>query len=665
MPARGPYGRAWHGVGPGPTFDRQVRVTTLPPTSGADTRQPPTRAEEVHRHRIRSIASLVEIARQIQSGAQAARLRRQILMASMGLLDARTGAVFRTEADGRVRLVEVLGARADLHPGGTLPLAERARSVLQTPAAFQVLAEKSDAEPWRTLARQLDPGLVPGAVFRLEGRSGLTGFILLGNIPAPPAGTREDPGLYSTLAGLIGIISHMAAPARPGRGGPGAPRGGGPVAPGAKIKELRELEPALRRFIGESLAIERILNDLIGVAGTNCPVLFEGESGTGKEQLARIIHEITCGEDAPFEAINCGAIPEALVESELFGHVPGAFTGATREHRGVFERANAGTVFLDEIAEMPPSAQVKLLRVLQEGTFAPVGGEELRRCTCRVIAATNRDLIREVEARRFRNDLFYRLNVFPIRIPPLRERNEDVPLLVREFLGRDAAEAGRPPLEVAEDAMLRLSVYAYPGNVRELQNIVRTLLVEARGATQIKDEHVVAVFSRHRVNKPVQPPAEGQVADAATPRRDQAAENGGEVGRWVLTELRRYFFNLALAERMLVDRRRDSADRRLVPVAWRSELTYYFQGECLRALAELDWDREAAAARVAGSDQMAPRVRRGLDHLLDGALAAIRQAGATPELQLATLRRRFGKLPDFYTSYVRELAAEFAHGRWG
>ena len=136
------------------------------------------------------------------------------------------------------------------------------------------------------------------------------------------------------------------------------------------------------------------------------------------------------------------------------------------------------------------------------------------------------------------------------------------------------------------------------------------------------------------------------------------------MGRWVLAELRRYFFNLALAERMLMDRRRESPDRRLVPVAWRSELTYYFQGECLRALAESSWDREAAAVRVAGSERMTPRVRRALDHLLDGALEAIRQAGATPELRLATLRSRFAKLPDAYEGSLRELASEFERGRW-
>ncbi|MGH7730586.1 MAG: hypothetical protein ACRENJ_04970, partial [Candidatus Eiseniibacteriota bacterium] len=190
-------------------------MKTLSSPSALPFRRPPASADETHRLRIRSIASLVEIARQVQSGARAARLRRQILMASMGLLDARAGAVFRTEPDGRVRLVEILGARTGLRPGVMLPLAEQARSGLQTPAAFLVLADEADAEPWRALAHDLDPGLAPRAVFRLEGASGPTGFILLANIPAPAPGTREDPGLYSTLAGLIGLISHMVAPARP------------------------------------------------------------------------------------------------------------------------------------------------------------------------------------------------------------------------------------------------------------------------------------------------------------------------------------------------------------------------------------------------------------------------------------------------------------------
>ncbi len=316
-------------------------------------------------------------------------------------------------------------------------------------------------------------------------------------------------------------------------------------------------------------------------------------------------------------------------------------------------------MFLDEIAEMPLSAQVKLLRVLQDGTFSPVGGEELRHCGSRVIAATHRDLRREVAARRFREDLYYRLNVFPIRIPPLRDRREDIPELVREFLNRHATEAGRPAVEVEADAMRRLSIYAYPGNVRELQNIVRTLLVEARGAASITDQHVVAVFSRHRLADPLA--AAGQAPDAS----EEEISHDANVGPWVLSELRRYFFNLALAERMLEDRRRTAPDRHQVPVFSRSGLTYYLHGECLRAMAEEGWDQEAAARRVARVERLVPKVKVKLDFMMACALDAARRAEPTAAGRLSALEARFPKLPDGYRRYLQSFAEEFGKGRWG
>jgi transcriptional regulator with GAF, ATPase, and Fis domain len=530
--------------------------------------------------------------------------------------------------------------------------------MLKAAGPLRVLTEPGDIETWSSIIHPLDPEFTPRVLVPLDGVGRPRGFILLGNLRAGGVDPSRDHSRCSALAGLIGIINAVRGVADSNRGARASGAGLRRSAPaaGTNLGELRDLEPALQRFVGSSPAVERILYDVIGVAGTNCPVLFEGESGTGKEQLARIIHLIAYGERAPFEALNCGAIPEALVESELFGHVQGAFTGANRRHRGVFERANGGTVFLDEIAEMPPAAQVKLLRVLQEGAFSPVGGEDLCHCSCRIIAATNRDLHREVEARRFRQDLFYRLNVFPIRTPPLRERREDIPALVQEFLKQSAAETGLAPLEVDEDAMRRLSIYSYPGNVRELQNIVRTLLVEARGAT-ITDPHVAAVFSRHRVT-------ERPTQDEPEPGADERPSGGEDVGGWVLVQLRRYFFNLALTERMLEERRRAGGGRGGVPVSSRSGLTYYFQGECLRALAETGWDRQAAAARIAGRDAMTMRVRRALDHLLDGALGVLERGGETAEARVASLQTRWIKLPEFYQGHVRRLSERYEAGVW-
>ena len=615
-------------------------------------------AADALRRRVRSIASLVEIALRARGGEDSERLDRQILISVMGVIGARSGAHFSLSSDGRATLCDCVCTAQSPPAELVMPLPAPLLSALRSGETLRPLGRLEVAQ-WLPLTRLVDPGIMPSVLIRLDGDGSGLEFMLLGNLEDVLPGAGEEHALRSSLAGLVELIGvrgiRTIGPAVAGRGTAG---GGSDSCERESLAELRKLEPALRRFVGVSRAIESVLSDLIGVAGANVPILFEGESGTGKEQLARIAHELACGEDAPFEAVNCGAIPEALVESELFGHAAGAFTGATRDHRGVFERAGGGTVFLDEIADMPLPAQVKLLRVLQEGTFTRVGGEEMRRCGARIIAATNRDLQRDVAARRFRQDLFYRLNVFPIRIPPLRERPEDIPLLVHDTLDRLSLETGQPPRSVEPDAMRRLAVYAYPGNVRELQNIVRALSVEARGVSRITDAQVIAVFSRHRLSHPES--AAGPAPSSSGPPVIESEE----VGHWVIEELRRYFFNLALAERMLEDRRRTGSDRRAVPVFSRSGLTYYLQGECFRALAECGWDRAGAASRVAGDAQLLPRVRAKLDHFLDAALEALKSADSSRDARLALMRSRFSKLPECYAPHLRRLVDEYHAGRW-
>jgi transcriptional regulator with GAF, ATPase, and Fis domain len=214
------------------------------------------------------------------------------------------------------------------------------------------------------------------------------------------------------------------------------------------------------------------------VATLASPVLLLGETGTGKEVLAHAIHEMSPRRDTPFVRVQCGAIPESLLDSELFGHEKGAFTGATSVRYGRFERAHQGTVFLDEIGELTPDAQVKLLRVLQEKEFERVGGSETLRVDVRVIAATHRDLPERVRQGRFREDLFFRLNVFPLTIPPLRQRREDIPQLLQNFLNSKCRELNlpQPPLPDAE-TLAKLQAYNWPGNVRELQNVVERALI--------------------------------------------------------------------------------------------------------------------------------------------------------------------------------------------
>ena len=216
------------------------------------------------------------------------------------------------------------------------------------------------------------------------------------------------------------------------------------------------------------------------MAPTDATVLIQGESGTGKELVARAIHDRSLRRERPFVVINCSAYPSTLLESELFGHEKGAFTGAVRRKIGRFEQADGGTVFLDEIGEIPSTAQIKLLRVLQSQKFERLGGESTIGVDVRVLAATNRNLIEEVQAGRFREDLFYRLNVIPIKLPPLQRRGNDIPLLAHHFLKRFAAEQAKPLERFSSEAMRLFMAYSWPGNVRELENSVEHAVVLAK-----------------------------------------------------------------------------------------------------------------------------------------------------------------------------------------
>jgi transcriptional regulator with GAF, ATPase, and Fis domain len=252
-------------------------------------------------------------------------------------------------------------------------------------------------------------------------------------------------------------------------------------------QESQGLREELRKYteadgiVARSDAMRRVLDSADLVAGHDATVLLRGESGTGKELLARRIHRLSRRARQPFVSVNCGALPETLIESELFGHERGDFTGASGRHRGRFERANNGTIFLDEVAELPPSVQVKLLRVLQEGEFERLGGEETIRVNVRVLAATHQPLERMMERGTFRADLFYRLNVFPIVIPPLRERTEDIPALARALLGEISQRLGCRIPPIRTTALTKLVDHPWRGNVRELANTLERELIVSRG----------------------------------------------------------------------------------------------------------------------------------------------------------------------------------------
>jgi two-component system nitrogen regulation response regulator GlnG len=246
-----------------------------------------------------------------------------------------------------------------------------------------------------------------------------------------------------------------------------------PVETSAVPQEARDSEERLP-LIGRSASMQEIYRTIARLTTADLTVMINGESGTGKELVARALHDYGKRRGGPFIAVNMAAIPRELIESELFGHERGAFTGATNRSQGRFEQANGGTLFLDEIGDMPPEAQTRLLRVLQEGEFTSVGGRQPIKANVRIIAATHRDLRNSIRLGQFREDLFYRLNVVPIRLPPLRERSEDIPLLARHFLER-AREDGLPGKILDQSAVDRLKQHSWPGNVRELENLMRRL----------------------------------------------------------------------------------------------------------------------------------------------------------------------------------------------
>ncbi|HEV3258595.1 MAG TPA: sigma 54-interacting transcriptional regulator [Gemmataceae bacterium] len=270
------------------------------------------------------------------------------------------------------------------------------------------------------------------------------------------------------------------------------------------------------QIIGRSPALLDVLDQVGRVAPTDATVLVTGETGTGKELIARAVHSASPRRGKPLIKVNCAALPAGLVESELFGHEKGAFSGAIARRQGRFELADGGTLFLDEIGELPAEAQVKLLRVLQEREFDRVGGATPIRVDVRVIAATNRDLLKEVQEKRFREDLYYRLNVFPVRLPPLRELQDDIPLLVHFLVNKFAARVGKRLDGVSRATMERLQDYPWPGNVRELENALERAVILAAGPTlEVAPDLLPAPAKTRPVEERAQPEVAGTAAVAA------------------------------------------------------------------------------------------------------------------------------------------------------
>jgi two-component system nitrogen regulation response regulator NtrX len=289
------------------------------------------------------------------------------------------------------------------------------------------------------------------------------------------------------------------------------------------------------QMVGESPALQAVRETITRVGPTTGRVLITGENGTGKELVARAVHEGSLRRSRPFVEVNCAAIPSELIESELFGHMKGSFTGAVTDREGRFEQADRGTLFLDEIGDMSASTQAKVLRALQEGVITPIGGAKPIQVDVRVIAATNRDLGEEIAAGRFREDLFYRLNVVPIQVPPLRERREDIPALVSHFARQLAAGAGAPGKRFDGAAVARLQRRSWPGNIRELRNAVERLLILAPGK-------LITVADVLRVLGPAGP---DESPESEIPQEDSlAGVKDGSERHYILAKLREFGWNI-------------------------------------------------------------------------------------------------------------------------
>jgi len=572
------------------------------------------------RRRVRELATLYEIARALLGARDQAQAASRIVYSGMGAMGVRSGAMFATDERGRCRLLHAAGL-PEVDPGASLLLPAAAREwVLRHgafalgPASARVLGPIRD-----TFTGRWDAAF--GAA--VADAHGLAALLVFGPRLLSSGDDDETLAVLESLAGLAGqaLQAYPASADRPAE-----------RRAARSIESLRERHPALRAMIGSAAALLETSEDLLAVAPTRFPVLLTGESGSGKELAARAIHELSERTAGPLEVADCASIPRELIESELFGHVRGSFTGAHRDRRGAFELAHRGTLFLDEIGEMPLQLQTRLLRVLQEGRFRRVGDEQVIEVDVRVIAATNRDLRAEVQRRRFREDLYYRLNVFAVRVPALRERLEDLPALVNHFLARQGRDLGVREWRLEPGVIPALERHAWPGNVRELSNFCAGLGVRARASGRIGVDDLEQVWRRQHPGEPA-------------PWAATAAAARGRVGDWALEQARASRFNLIEAARLL--KRKQRGGQR-VPLTERSALSYYLTGEILRALAESGGDPDVAARRVAGDEDSVARVAGRVRKICE----ALREANGEGE----PLRRRFSKLPAGYEDYLRRAA---------
>jgi transcriptional regulator with GAF, ATPase, and Fis domain len=616
--------------------------------------------------RIFELLTLVETSRELLRAHDADDVARRVLLSVIGVLGASSASVLRRDP---------IGERMELLVHAGLELEERLEFHLPSSMA-EAFEQKSDGRPFR-----VDQDLVQGpardflhsydkvletldaaVVCPLIGRQGLFGFLLLGRRLLSEGYSSNDLEVFASLAELYTLALERGAGPAPilGRASAEVPR-----EVSLALHELRELYPPLRGILGESEVILQLFRDMVQLAPSRATVLIQGESGTGKEVVARAIHELSARQGGPLEIVDCSSIPRELIESELFGHVRGAFTGAVRDRRGAFELAHRGTLFLDEIGDMSLASQTRLLRALQEGRFRPVGGEKTRSVDVRVIAATNVDLREAVARGEFRKDLFYRVQVYPLRLPPLRERVGDIAILSRAFLKRFYADFGLTEPTVDPEVIAALQAHLFPGNVRELQNMVEALAIRSRDERHVRLEHLRRVFASQQLT---QRPLTAAQSEEGSPHLLRTDTEGGEkppapsgsrtesqeepsstrsgiddaAARQILRAWRQNGFNLLEASRRLKSLRAQGED---VAIVDRVQMNHYLDGETLKAFVACGSAVEVVDLLTAGS-QPRHRVARRTTRLLHQALKAMEDD---------SLKETFQRLPAQYEPVLKEL----------
>jgi Nif-specific regulatory protein len=482
-----------------------------------------------------SFDALYEITRAVNSILEPDRLLERILEEAMAHLNAERGFVFLADPEGSNEFSVVAEKNFGTQQTSNAFAASSSvvRAVLESGTPVLTYDAQSD-ERFEASASIMTQKILSIICIPLRLSDRTTGAVYLDSSVSRRAFTEESMKFLT-------VFGHLAAVALEN-----ARRYTRLQAENRRLQEAVDLSQRFSHLIGASLPWKRVLERMERVLDVNVAVLITGESGTGKEMIARTIHDHGSRGDQPFIAVNCAAIPEQLLESELFGYVRGAFTGASSDKKGLVEAADGGTLFLDEVTDLPPAMQAKLLRLLQEKEYRRVGDTKNRRADIRVIAATNRQAAEEVKAGRLREDLYFRLNVVGMHLPPLRERKEDIPLLAQHFMHRAAEQYRRPVDSIHAEAMRVLLANEWKGNVRELQNALERAVVLCTGTQLMRKDFVLddSVGSQERTTPTTLADFERQVIETTLAEmggnRTRTAERLGVSLRWLQYRLKEW-----------------------------------------------------------------------------------------------------------------------------